>query len=168
MIPAPPANIVYIGTVTDAGGATTPRYPRHKSVVADAYDGNYRFTGTAYTTRSFYELIGPGAYIGQYNGSLDVYVTDSAASNAWVKVGTISLNHTVNMGSIPPATIQKYFDETLNISTAIGQHAGREFGLHLGAGASTLSWGQVRYTTQTQSGAVSISGNVLCKVYPPR
>ncbi|MEW4468997.1 hypothetical protein AB1K62_14315 [Parasphingorhabdus sp. JC815] len=168
MIPDTPANVVDSGTVTDAGSGTTPRYQRHKSVVADAYDGNYQFIGTATIERVYYIPEGPGLYQGVYVGSIDVYVTDSANSNSWVKVDTISLNRTINSSSIPPSTTSVNINKVVSTSTAIGQHAGREFGLHLGAGTSSLSWSQVRYTTQTQSGAVSISGNALCKVYPPR
>lgn len=168
---------------TDTGGTNvggTPQWQMHKANAADAYDGNYQFQidgnipRTSLTAEDFDPQLGT-YYVAQYSGTFDLYVTNSNSSNAWTKIGSLTVTHTIqgwySQSPVPsqPPSSYNFFNRqtTVNTVIAIGQHAGREFGVHPIGSATVSAFDQVFYVSQSSSGTTAVATAIPWKVYPP-
>lgn len=161
--PSSPANQA-TGAGTNVGG--TPAWQVHKPTTADAFNGYYNFKATITLTlvNSIYNEF-QDKYRNYYLGSVRLYCN---AGSSWVLMETVALNPSTLTTSpaSPGSTLSYSIDYTTQYNTAIGQHAGREFGIHATSGTITAFAG-VSYTTQYSGTEVALTQMIPFLVYPP-
>lgn len=161
--PSSPANQA---TVAGSNIGGTPAWQVDKPTSADAFNGYYNFKATITLTlvNSVYNEF-QDKYRNYYSGSVRLYCN---SGSGWTIMETVALNpSTLTVSAAAPgSTISYAIDYTTQYNTAIGQHGGKEFGIHATSGTLTAFAGVV-YTTQSSGTEVALTQMIPWLVYPP-
>lgn len=155
-------------TATGGGNAGgTPQWRMHKPTVEDASDGNYEYQfgvqlpflysiGGELSEPQFAPEPTPGGSF-VYGGEVEIW---ARLSGVWTLIRREYIE------SVDTPDVLNYV-ASVQISSALGQTADHEFGVHPGPGVTILAFDAVRYNTQSTGAETALAGVFSFDVFPP-